>query len=802
MIEILDVTHHNIVTIKDATLPLNKIGVTVVHGLNKDAASAGSKADVNAAGKSLLLKGIPELIFASSPLTKEIKTKAKRDLFTKKDSAICVRARKNGSVYSFTKRSKGKSFEYVLEKDGEPLKTRRLKYPEDKIRAFFGMSEEEFYTLYYIDSGKPSALQFGSPAKRLEFFTNLFRLNNYDEIRKLFNGLLREAKENGAALREVMSQLETIQRDLPDTPIKELESKLEKLQRENEAIGQRFSELQAEEARLSFAVENKQNYLILIGLIKDLDLEVENASDLSHTIKWGKAKLSRYKKLEKAASAWKAYESEVERYDARRRKIADDLRKDGFSLTPSNIVACQERLERYNREHTRLIDRIAELTEREGELPEKPDIDFDRYNTGLRLLDKKLGLRPDEAIEKLSAEKSMLLTKREGLKEQLDALSSLKGCSECPTCHQAISKKITQNLVSDLSAQYDTLGQHLSKLSDNLSLVKYYSNNEAAVRNYQQSLDKRAQVREKLKQAREELKEHSSKKKNYADLEAKLNRFHSLSTMERPEKPGVDAKNYDPERVEKLTKFVSVAEILLSGFDRLHEVDFDAAKTRLKKVKHERLECVNQTTKQAERIPKITAQLELARKLTQQRTELLEKHSSLKETVDDLPILEMMIEAYSNKGIKLLLIKQIASLIERNMNQYVSLLYSEPTKFYFEVIDDRNFNILIERKIQGQKSVADVRTLSGAERRAFSFLLPLAVMPLIPSERRLNVMILDEPTVNMGANRVDLFTKSFIPKLNTIIPHIVIITPQQEHYPNAERYLVTKHKGVSTLSKL
>ncbi len=214
---------HNIPRFKDAYLPLDRKGVTVIHGWNKDASATSTKPDVNAAGKSLLVKGLPELIFASTPLTQEIKTRAKRDLFVAKDTFITVEVNAKGHDWTFTKKAKGKSFAYEILKDGKDVGVRTIKYPEEKIRSFFGMSEEELYTLYFIDSGKPSALQYGSPTKRLEFFTNLFRLNNYDEIRKLFNGLMREAKENSAALKEVMSQLDVIQRDMPKESVEELD---------------------------------------------------------------------------------------------------------------------------------------------------------------------------------------------------------------------------------------------------------------------------------------------------------------------------------------------------------------------------------------------------------------------------------------------------------------------------------------------------------------------------------------------------------------------------------------------------
>jgi len=799
MKEALDITLHNIVLVKDAVLPLDRKGVTVIHGHNKDA-SVGSARDVNAAGKTLMVKGFPELVFATNPLTHGTKTKSKKDLFTKKDSSISMRFRERNHIYRFEKKAKGKSFEYKIEKDEVDIGVRTIKYPDQKIRSFFGMSEDEFFTLYYIDSGKPSALQFGSPTKRLEFFTNLFRLNNYDAVRKLFNGLMREAKDSNVALKEIMSQLDMIQRDLPKESVEDLDTQIESLTCKADKYSREYGELQNKEARLLFVVENQENYQRLMKIVSDLELEVENGADLAHTIKWAKAKLTRYKGSEKAAAQHNAYKAELERYESKRIKIIDDLRAAGWSIKPQATIAYADSLSKYRKRGQELQARLEELTEQVKDLPKKPKIDDYLYTQGQVIL-KRLKLNPEDAIEKLASEKSKIVTKREELDEQINVLKKLKDCAECPTCRQGLSKKATKALIEELAATYDTLGQHIDKATHELKAAKYYSNNEPDVTAYGQTVDKDYKLGNKIAQVHGDIRDHEGRAEKYKKIEAFLNKFNLLTTMERPEKPDVEIGDYDPDRVEKLTQFISVAEIMSSGFDRIHEVDFKAAKVELKEVRRTREEYVSKINKYTTKIPSLVAKRELATKLTQQRKHLLEKHKNLKETVDDIPIIEMLIEAYSNKGIKLLLIKQIAAIIERNMNQYVPLLYTEPTKFYFEVIDERNFNILIERKQQGQKTVADVRTLSGAERRAFTFLLPLAVMPLIPHERRLNVMILDEPTVNMGKNRVDLFTRSFIPKLNTVIPHIVIVTPQMEHYANAVTYLVTKHKGVATLTK-
>ena len=84
MIELQQLTVKNYVKYKEATLPLNRIGVTKITGKNLDSTSKLTNVndDTNAVGKTALLSAISQIIFASNPLTQDVKSKAKKDVFT------------------------------------------------------------------------------------------------------------------------------------------------------------------------------------------------------------------------------------------------------------------------------------------------------------------------------------------------------------------------------------------------------------------------------------------------------------------------------------------------------------------------------------------------------------------------------------------------------------------------------------------------------------------------------------------------------------------------------------------------
>ena len=73
--------------------------------------------------------------------------------------------------------------------------------------------------------------------------------------------------------------------------------------------------------------------------------------------------------------------------------------------------------------------------------------------------------------------------------------------------------------------------------------------------------------------------------------------------------------------------------------------------------------------------------------------------------------------------------------------------------------------------------MSDVRHLSGAESRAFSLLFMLSVLPLIPSNRRTNLCILDEFEAGLDEPTRNLLVSQYLPTLNQIVEHIIFITP-------------------------
>ena len=105
--------------------------------------------------------------------------------------------------------------------------------------------------------------------------------------------------------------------------------------------------------------------------------------------------------------------------------------------------------------------------------------------------------------------------------------------------------------------------------------------------------------------------------------------------------------------------------------------------------------------------------------------------------------MDALLNAFGNAGLKRSACATLAEKVERNLNAVAPLMFDD-YKFHFDVTP-KDFRILFEDK----RGAFDVRNLSGAESRCFTVLSMLAMLPLLPSRYRSNILILDEVDVNL-----------------------------------------------------
>jgi len=767
----------NVGPFKEASLPLNVTGITQIRGSNKDSKTATANTDVNAVGKSLLVRPLSEIIFSSSPKTQKIKSRTKKDMFSDSGSEFGLSVT-DKKTYSFSKKSNKSSYDYKILVDGKNAKVRTKGYAEKKIKDIFDYSEDEFYSIYFIDSSRTSSLVMGSTAERISFFTNLFKLNNYDEVRKIFNSELNEAKKSSAVLKEIQSQISDLEKDIEGFDLKSLKSKKDLLKSENKTLVSAYEKINSRKVELMNASSHRDAYLTYLELSKDLKLQgsvTEQKTSLKRIIKQQEKDINLTKK-------WDWYNTAIESYRDKKLKLESSLDKaykdKGLKFVKNALSILEDNLKDLKRE-----------SKSDASL-KKPDFDFTNYK---KLKSKKLE-HPDFYRNLISKVES----KTENYNTIVKAFDKIHG-DKCPTCQNKVDRKIISNLKREYREKIKELEITESDYRKNLSYSKSFKELSEGHDEYLKESELYSKALHRLDKSKEQISKIERKIETLSKVKSILDK---LDNLEKPKKPEGEVKSkIDSKYYKKCLNCLATLQTLESIFDELEKINYKTLDSELSDCKKKLKKLSDKIESSSTSLSQVVSKLDLAESNLGRLKTLKVKSKKLKKICDNIPVIEAIIEAYSNKGIKLLVIRQLAAMMEKNMNNYSSLLYAEPTKFKFEVKDERNFNILLCRKVRGTNTQEDIRTLSGAEARAFSFLLPLSILPLIPNERRLNLMVLDEPMANMGEARMQLFTESFIPKLSTIVPHLIIISTDNENYPNANVYTVVKEKGVSTLVK-
>ena len=189
----------NVVSYKEAKIDLAVNGITTIYGRNQDCGK-NAKSN-NGAGKSLLMRQVPLLRFRNPVLNtgkRSIKSAYNKESHV--EFEFDLTHQESGHRYTYICKG-GKEFDIL--RDGKASKMRTQGYAQEAIQKLIPMSEEEFYSLYYLDARRPSLLQMGKEAARLDFFTQMFRLDDFDDLKRLFSGDLSDLKGEQKSLKEV-----------------------------------------------------------------------------------------------------------------------------------------------------------------------------------------------------------------------------------------------------------------------------------------------------------------------------------------------------------------------------------------------------------------------------------------------------------------------------------------------------------------------------------------------------------------------------------------------------------------------
>ena len=739
-----------VVHFKEAFLEITN-GLHIVRGHNK---SSKSKNQSNAAGKSLLFSPIANILVGAPPI--QGKKKSKNDLLSKDSCAYLeffTHNKKHIEIYQYNGR-------YDIFEDEQDLDIRTVSKAEKQIRDYFPLNEQEFYSTCYLTT-QQHMFQVASPNDRLKFISDLFRLHDYDILKKHFTQKLRQIKDTETEHRTLQSEYLKTEQMLKKVEWSESnDSDLDDARKKLEILSSKLKGVQSELLKYSrMGVSYKlyqalQKKLKILGKVKDPE-----------------TKLKKLKQIKQQCDAHEEYTKSYKTYKTNSSNLKNELKEinSSFSIEEASIL-----LKNSVKEFETLRERLNFIEEQK-----------DEYES---IVEQRLDIT--ESLKSIK----LVETDEEGLTERMYAAQALlnlksliKDCKnvKCPTCQSDFEVANLKKIVSKAQSDYEYCsiqlkGLKLKKNLDKLIVPKY---------------DEQRHI--KLKSEYKDYRTYvTTCEKQVEDAKHKQSLINALSKIEEPE--FVEEPEYDSDDIENQIENTRQYMRLCTEIEEFIESnpiedDYDA---EIEQTLQKKFDSLSRTLNQVHETINLLENSKSEYLLLSSNLEDIGlKLKTLSTEIEDRKIIESLVSAYGPKGLKVNVINNLCANLEANFNTLASLIYNENFTFEFNV-DASGIDVIVHRP-KGLSS--DVRMLSGAESDGFRLLFLSSLLPLMPEDRRTNFIVLDEPSSHMDPISKDKFIHDFIPHLKTVVPSIYILEPQPDFYPEARNLLVVKDKGICTL---
>lgn len=767
MIEAHGASLKNVVYIKEAQVDYqDNCGLVIVSGLNLD--SKISKKQNNGAGKSLLFSIIPNIAYESTPLAAA--KRSRKDIMGKGSVASFEIKGNDGHVY----RIEQTPSKYVIYRDGEDLQARTLAIQREWIQKIFPISEDEFYSYVYLQSQRNLEFQVGTPRSRLAYITNVWRLDQYDVLRKYFEKRLSDVKAAQTEFDVLSNQLLGINKSLEKLNWSaEKQSQLDEASGIVKSLSDTVKSLQTKAAKLRAQKEQVDFYRKTKALLAKAKAKV----------KYSKAELKEQaqllQQLEEYERDFAQYEKLTKRWTAKLKEIGD------CEFGPVEAARLKSRRKKFDSLTEQLSEmkaaakRHAELI---AELSELPEVEAPQ----LSLFTKQARKAGRDAREMLDEELGILNSTL-----SLESLVHDHKDGECPTCQQKININKLQKSIKAAKRRKDEVRCMIKALKVNSERVRIENDlktvgfDDSAYAELKSSAKSVFELVERL----EGQEANARRRKEYQD---------ELNSIKKP-KPPKAKPSLTEQEIEEQAEFISEIKRLqerLSEFDEEPSAEGIDEKLvqlekKLKRTEREYSEAFSVTVK----LGNIRSEVKLLQK---QAKELGSQLNRIKPLIEKRDMLKTLALAYSNKGLKLLAVNEILLQLEQNLNRFANFIFAEPFKFEVFSKDD-GVHVNVDR---GHNKVSDVRQLSGAESDSFRLLYMLSSLVMAEDSRRTNFVVLDEPDSHMDDATRNLFIERYIPFLRTLVPHVFLITPNSKHlYSNCDHLTVVKKNGISKVVK-
>jgi len=785
MIKLLKLELSNVVYFKQASVRLDRSSIVFIRGQNKDSDPANPSS--NGAGKSLLMSTIPNVFYSATPLS--IKKKSRKDILGKGSSVSLTFRSEDGSKYKVTQSPS----KYQIVKDGEDLDITRIPLAEAMIRELFPLSEVLFYSTCFVSTQRPFPFQQDSDSARLEHLVDMFRLDQYDKIRDYFAQKLRALKDDEVKLsvleqRVVVAsdKIKALQAILDSIDSKSLKSKSEKYESTLKALESTQYEHKAE--------------LNALKTLYDVEVELDSLRAAYMYTTPPDETIAYLKSVRADVRTYETYKSKEEQYKKSSASITKSIK--ALKLPDRTKEECSEQSQLFTKELSSAKTRLKVSEEKSARYKK---VVTDGKSVAEDLLHVGVDVKHGDVVDLKTDLESQLSIYKTTLKlEKLLKDHDHEGGVVCPTCLSDIDLEGTRKAASDAKKAIPRLEQKIHAQE----LYRSYLDLKVKLK----EIDFRKAAHDRLSSKVKELE--AALEQLGLDLDVWLQHStytKTLASLERPTKVATPVTDLPVQDIDshlelcadikkhleaksklvqthptlaRLKKASNIKKVMSSVSASLAELEVTLSKTR-KSLASASMKLDNYTNTQ--------------RALALHVEDLESTNASIQKlshSVYSKRLLELLLKAYGAKGLRTIVANEICGLIEAGMNHYRGLVFAEP--FVFSVrASEQGLSIIVDR---GNGKVSDVRSLSGAESNFFRMLFVLSVLPLLPSDRRTNFLILDEPTSHADEVSREIFKERFLPAIQQIVPHTFVISPHEADYIEGSReWLVKKHNGISEL---
>lgn len=627
---------------------------------------------------------------------------------------------------------------YTVKENGVDVEYATKTKAVDFIKTIWPLSFEEYETFVHIDSRIAHPLVMGSTAVRKDFFTKFFGLDKVDAERKLYLAELAKLRETKKAYETLKSTLFMLSNDtLSSDQLDELKLKIDRLSVKLEKAKTKQKVLSAKAQLLDLA-EMIKNTITMLEKLKISSREAIDEYRTKYT-----SYIAACNRIIQDNFEYSQYRKQLEKYESVTSQLSDTAKTvDRSSLLEaySKYTELKHQLQQVNRE----IERLSSITP-----VEKP---------------KALSVDKEEIL-KTYYEYASLVEKNKQFKSGV-----------CPTCHQPIK---------DLD--YPAIVAKFARVKSQKHLIEQYELRLAAYEKYSEQQDKLALHQAEQSRLSNQLESLQELAKAYKEVQ------HLPEKPVKVEQPSMTLDEANNKRKAIQTR-LDILESAKKYIEKIQEYWSLEDKTRPD------LEAINSKINTAnQRFYQYRSEYDIGRKNLDKLNQVQSELNELENQLKDVEPLEILIDLYQDKHLKKKIVQIIGNRLMELVNRYASQVFTEDYRFELDWSTSQ-INIICTRKAGQRLLVSDVRKLSGAESRLFTIILLLSLMSFIPTEKRPNVIIMDEADANLSSETIASFQKLLVLLLQ-VVESIVIITPRSEDfYPDANNYTVVR-QGTSTIVK-